>query len=68
MVVARSLSHQHRAELCQGPAALWAQPVAAMGHEGGLGSSKMSKTAVQAHIGLAPMPVQGAAILPGAQV
>lgn len=66
MVVARSLSHQHGVGLCQGPAALWAHPVAVMGLEGGLGSSMMSKTGVQAPIG--HVPLQGAAILPGAQV
>lgn len=43
-------------------------PVAVMGLEGGLGHSMMSEIGMQAPTGSAPMPVQGAAILPGALV
>lgn len=43
-------------------------PVAVMALEGGLGDSMMSKIGMQAPTGSAPMPVQGAAILPGALV
>lgn len=67
-MVVRSLSYQHGVGSCQAPTALWAQPVAVMGLEGGLGSSMMSKTGVRAPTGSAPMLVHGAAVLPGAQV
>lgn len=68
MVVARSLAHQHGVGSCQAPTALEAQPVAMMSLGCGLGSSLMSKIGVQALTWSAPVPVQGAAVLPGAQV
>lgn len=44
------------------------QPCGSDGLEGGLGHSMMSEIGMQAPTGSAPMPVQGAAILPGALV